>query len=115
MHYHLSVAQDSPEFPANSQIYSRLRIEPINLTELPSSKLKSSNRLIGRQLKCHPDLLSGSTVSRRSEPSSRITLTGEQTDPWHLLQRQDVMSRHRGSEPRRRFGRSGATTLLSPG
>jgi len=56
-----------------------------------------------------------STVSRRSEPSSRITLTGEQTDPWHLLQRQDVMSRHRGSEPRRRYGRSGATTLLSPG
>ncbi len=55
------------------------------------------------------------TVSRRSEPSSRITLTGEQTDPWHLLQRQDVMSRHRGSEPRRRYGRSGATTLLSPG
>ena len=31
----------------------------------------------------------------RSEPSSRITLMGEQTNPWHLLQRQDVMSRHR--------------------
>ena len=55
------------------------------------------------------------TVSRRSEPSSRITLTGEQTDPWDLLQPQDVMSRHRGSEPRRRYGLSGATTLLSPG
>ncbi len=35
------------------------------------------------------------TVSRRSEPSSRTTLMGEQTNPWHLLQRQDVMSRHR--------------------
>ena len=55
------------------------------------------------------------TVSRRSEPSSRTALTGEQTDPWHLLQRQDAMSRHRGSEPHRRYGRSGATTLLSPG
>ena len=35
------------------------------------------------------------TVSRRSEPSSRTTLTGEQPDPWDLLQPQDVMSRHR--------------------
>ena len=66
-------------------------------------------------LDCQHNMLMCSTVSRRSEPSSRITLTGEQTDPWHLLQRQDVMSRHRGSEPRRRYGRSGATTLLSPG
>ena len=41
-------------------------------------------------------------VSRRSEPSSRTALTGEQTDPWDLLQPQDAMSRHRGSEPRRR-------------
>src|SRR3989338_2784243 len=57
----------------------------------------------------------GRTVLRRSEPSSRTALTGEQTDPWHLLQRQDAVSRHRGSEPRRRYGRSGATTLLSPG
>ena len=55
------------------------------------------------------------TVLRRSEPSSRTILIGEQTNPWHLLQRQDMMSRHRGSEPRRRYGRSGATTLLSPG
>jgi hypothetical protein len=34
-------------------------------------------------------------VLRRSEPSSRTTLTGEQPDPWDLLQPQDVMSRHR--------------------
>ena len=54
-------------------------------------------------------------VSRRSEPSSRNALTDEQTDPWDLLQPQDAMSRHRGSEPRRRYGRLGATTLLSPG
>src|ERR1044071_1431575 len=43
------------------------------------------------------------TVSRRSEPSSRTTLTGEQPDPWDLLQPQDVMSRHRGANPCRRY------------
>jgi len=37
------------------------------------------------------------TVSRRSEPSSRTTLIGEQPNPWDRIQPQDVMSRHRGS------------------
>src|ERR687886_810931 len=41
------------------------------------------------------------TVSPRSEPSSCTTLTGEQPDPWDLLQPQDVISRHRGAKPRR--------------
>ena len=54
------------------------------------------------------------TVSRRSEPSSRTTLTGEQPDPWDLLPPQDVMSRHRGAKPHRRYGRLGAISLLSP-
>ena len=54
------------------------------------------------------------TVSRRSEPSSRAILTGEQPDPWDLLQPQDVMSRHRGAKPHRRYGRLGAISLLSP-
>ena len=54
------------------------------------------------------------TVSRRSEPSSRTTLNGEQPYPWDLLQPQDVMSRHRGAKPRRRCGRLGAISLLSP-
>ena len=54
------------------------------------------------------------TVSRRSEPSSRTTLTGEQTDPWDLLQPQDVMSRHRGAKPRRRYELLDAISLLSP-
>ncbi len=53
------------------------------------------------------------TVSRRSEPSSRTTLTGEQPDPWDLLQPQDVMSRHRGAKPSRRCGRLGSISLLS--
>ena len=54
------------------------------------------------------------TVSRRSEPSSRTTLTGEQTDPWELLHPQDVMSRHRGAKPRRRYELLDAISLLSP-
>ena len=54
-------------------------------------------------------------VSRRSEPSSRATLMGEQPNPWDLLQPQDVTSRHRGGEPGRRCERLGQTTLLSPG
>ncbi len=53
--------------------------------------------------------------SRRSEPSSRTTLMGEQPNPWDRLQPQDVMSRHRGAKPHRRYGRSGAMSLLSPG
>lgn len=42
------------------------------------------------------------TVSRRSEPRSRTALTGEQPDPWDLLQPQDAMIRHRGAKPPRR-------------
>ena len=34
---------------------------------------------------------SRSTVSRRSEPSSRTLLIGEQTNPWQLLHRQERM------------------------
>ena len=55
------------------------------------------------------------TVSRRSEPSSRATLMGEQPNPWDLLQPQDVTSRHRGAEPPRRCELLGETSLLSPG
>ncbi len=38
------------------------------------------------------------TVSRRSEPSSRAALIGEQPNPWDLLQPQDATSRHRGAK-----------------
>ena len=54
------------------------------------------------------------TVSRRSKPSSRTTLIGEQPNPWDLLQPQDVMSRHRGAKRRRRYGLLGVISLLSP-
>src|SRR5438105_91573 len=54
------------------------------------------------------------TVSRRSEPSSRAALMGEQPNPWDLLQPQDATSRHRGAKPGRRCGLLGPISLLSP-
>ena len=55
------------------------------------------------------------TVSRRSKPSSRTALIGEQPNPWDRLQPQDAMSRHRGAKPSRRYGLLGKMSLLSPG
>src|SRR5699024_10998313 len=55
------------------------------------------------------------TVSRRSEPSSRTALMGEQPNPWDRLQPQDAMSRHRGTKPPRRYELLGEISLLSPG
>jgi hypothetical protein len=54
------------------------------------------------------------TVSRRSKPSSRTALIGEQPNPWDLLQPQDAMSRHRGAKPCRRCELLGRISLLSP-
>ena len=54
------------------------------------------------------------TVSRRSKPSSRTSLNGEQPYPWDLLQPQDEMSRHRGAKRCRRYGLLGTISLLSP-
>ncbi len=53
------------------------------------------------------------TVLRRSEPSSRATLIGEQPNPWDLLQPQDVTNRHRGAKPFRRYELLGKISLLS--
>src|SRR4030043_2234284 len=50
----------------------------------------------------------------RSEPSSRTLLTGEQPDPWDLIQPQDRMSRHRGAKPGCRYELSSPISLLSP-
>ena len=72
---------------------------------LGSTPLNSSTRIADRDR----------TVSRRSEPSSRTTLIGEQPNPWDLLQPQDVMSRHRGAKLRRRYERLGGISLLSLG
>ena len=51
----------------------------------------------------------------RFEPSSRNILIGEQPNAWDLLQPRAMLSRHRGAELRRRYGRLGGTSLLSPG
>ncbi len=53
------------------------------------------------------------TVLRRSEPSSRATLIGEQPNPWDLLLPQDVTNRHRGAKPPRRYELLGEISLLS--
>src|ERR1041385_3197037 len=54
------------------------------------------------------------TVSRRSEPSSRTALIGEQPNPWDLLQPQDAMSGHRGAKRFRRCELLEIISLLSP-
>ena len=54
------------------------------------------------------------TVSRRSKPSSRTALIGEQPNPWDLLQPRDKVSRHRGAELRRRYELLGEISLLFP-
>src|SRR5690625_4349183 len=51
------------------------------------------------------------TVSRRSEPSSRTALMGEQPNPWDRPQPQDAMSRHRGTKPPRRCELLGEISL----
>ena len=55
------------------------------------------------------------TVSRRSEPSSRATLMGEQPNPWKRIHLQDVTSRHRGAKHHRLCELLGGISLLSPG
>ena len=71
--------------------------------------------LVSEPRKFHtPTIDRDRTVSRRSEPSSRATLMGEQPNPWALLQPRDVTSRHRGAKPLRRYERLGGISLLSP-
>jgi len=42
------------------------------------------------------------TVSRRSKLNSGSIFIGEQPNPWHLLQHQDMNSQHRGAKQFRR-------------
>ena len=55
------------------------------------------------------------TVSRRSEPSPRATLMGDQPNPWKRIHLQDVTSRHRGAKRHRLCELLGGISLLSPG
>ena len=75
---------------------------------------RSSRTSVGSPQISTPTTDRDRTVSRRSEPSSRATLMGEQPNPWDLLQPRDVTSRHRGAKPLRRYELLGGISLLSP-
>ncbi|SDJ82975.1 hypothetical protein SAMN05216226_1102 [Halovenus aranensis] len=62
-----------------------------------------------------PPIDSSRPVSRRSKPSSRPPLIGEQPHPCPLLHGQDGGNRHRGSKPPGRYVLLRVTTLLSLG
>src|SRR3989338_6831562 len=85
-------------------------------TETPEVRLPRSSRTIGSSSSSilTPTSDRDRTVSRRSKPTSRTLLTGEQPAPWDLIQPQDTMSRHRGAKPRCRYELSSAISLLSP-
>ncbi len=86
-----------------------------SITDTPEVRPTRSSRTKVRTLNLPtPATDRDRTVSRRSEPSSRATLIGEQPNPWDLLQPQDVTSRHRGAKPPRRYELLAAISLLSP-
>ena len=97
--------------PAHSYPAMHLATQPVNqrLVQLGPLVLKSEPFKLPTPLTDRDR-----TVSRRSEPSSRATLMGEQPNPWDLLQPQDVTSRHRGAKPLRRYELLGGISLLSP-
>ena len=98
-------------------IHSRLSYGALPLVrQLPHQRSVHSGPLVlGANLFKNqtPTVDKDRTVSRRSEPSSRTALTGEQPDPWGLLQPQDAMSRHRGAKPNRRYELLDSISLLS--
>ena len=99
-------------------IPSRLRYPAVHLAAQPVNRRSVHHGplvLVTAPLKTPaPTIDRDRTVSRRSEPSSRATLMGEQPNPWDLLQPQDVTSRHRGAKPFRRYELLGMISLLSP-
>ena len=99
-------------------IQSRLRYPAVHLAVQPVNQWSVQHGplvLVSEPLKYPtPTIDRDRTVSRRSEPSSRATLMGEQPNPWDLLQPQDVTSRHRGAKPLRRYELLGGISLLSP-
>ena len=92
-----------PALPLARQLVHKRFVHPGPLV-LGTAPLKSPTPMVDRDR----------TVSRRSKPSSRTTLIGEQPNPWNLLQLQDVMSRHRGAKPWRRYELLAKISLLSP-
>ena len=92
-----------PAMPLAGQLEHKRFVHPGPLV-LRASPLKSPTPTTDRDR----------TVSRRSEPSSRTALIGEQPNPWELLHPQDAMSRHRGAKPERRCELLTPISLLSP-
>src|ERR671918_794680 len=99
----IPAGRGQPAVPLARQLAHQRSVRPGPLV-LGTALLKSPARATDRDR----------TVSRRSKPSSRSALTGEQPDPWDLLQPQDALSRHRGAKPVRRYGLLGPISLLSP-
>ena len=99
----ISSGRSYPAMPLAGQLVHQRSVQPGPLV-LRSGPLKLLTPTTDRDR----------TVSRRSEPSSRATLMGEQPNPWDLLQPQDVTSRHRGAKPPRRCELLGEISLLSP-
>ena len=99
-------------------IRTRLRYPAVHLAAQPANRRSVRHGplvLVTAPLKTPaPTIDRDRTVSRRSEPSSRAALMGEQPNPWDLLQPQDVTSRHRGAKPLRRYELLGGISLLSP-
>src|SRR3982751_737807 len=93
--------QSYPALPLTRQLEHQRFVRPGPLV-LRSEPLKSPAPTVNKD----------GTGVPRSEPSSRTSLTGEQPDPWDLLQPQDVMSRHRGAKPCRRYELLGRISLL---
>ncbi len=72
------------------------RCRKISTTGTPGIPSSQSSRTRDESLQISTVVLDRDrAVLRRSEPSSRTALTGEQPDPWELLHPQDAMSRHR--------------------
>src|SRR3546814_1948260 len=99
----ISSRRRHPAVPLARQLVHQRSVQPCPLV-LSSAPLKLPTPTTDRDR----------TVSRRSEPSSRATLMGEQPNPWDLLQPQDVTSRHRGAKPPRQYELLGEISLLSP-
>ena len=99
-------------------ILTRLRYPAVHLAAQPANRRSVQHGplvLVSAPLKTPtPTIDRDRTVSRRSEPSSRAALMGEQPNPWNLLQPQDATSRHRGAKPFRRYELLGMISLLSP-
>src|SRR3954470_24674127 len=85
--------RSQPAVPLAGQLAHQRFVRPGPLV-LGTALLKSPARAADRDR----------TVSRRSKPSSRTALMGEQPNPWDLLQPQDATIRHRGAKPPRRCG-----------